>query len=155
MNVRIGAFLALVFLAAPLTVSLAGEKEDKKIAASTEVLQQILDIPEQSVPTSLLRRAYAVAVIPNVIKVGIGLGGRRGKGILVVRDEYNQCSKPSFITLTGGSVGWQIGAQSTDIILVFKSRKGVDGIAGGKLTLGGDASVAAGPVGRQASAATD
>jgi len=73
----------------------------------------------------------------------------------VVRQDDNSWSNPAFITLTGGSFGWQIGAQSTDIILVFKTRKGVDGIANGKLTLGADASVAAGPVGRHTAIATD
>jgi lipid-binding SYLF domain-containing protein len=72
-----------------------------------------------------------------------------------VRRDDNSWSNPAFVALSGGSIGWQVGAQSTDIILVFKTRKGVDGISNGKLTLGADASIAAGPVGRQASAATD
>jgi lipid-binding SYLF domain-containing protein len=107
------------------------------------------------VPPALLARAYAVAVIPNVVKIGFGLGARRGKGLLVVRRENGTWSNPAFVTLTGGSFGWQIGAQSTDIILVFKTREGVDGISRGKLTLGADASIAAGPVGRHTSVATD
>jgi lipid-binding SYLF domain-containing protein len=90
-----------------------------------------------------------------VVKIGFGLGARRGKGILVVRRENGTWSNPAFVTLTGGSFGWQIGAQSTDIILVFKTREGVDGIEEGKLTLGADASIAAGPVGRHTSVATD
>ena len=142
----------ILFAALPAN---AASREEKRVADATDAFDQLLRIPEQSIPTALLSRAYAVAVIPNVVKVGFGLGARRGKGILVVRQDDDSWSNPAFITLTGGSVGWQIGAQSTDVILVFKTRKGVDGIANGKLTLGADASIAAGPVGRLASAATD
>ena len=130
-------------------------KEENKVADATDVIDQLLRIPEQTVPPALLARAYAVAVVPNVVKVGFGLGARRGKGILVVRREDNSWSNPTFVTLTGGSFGWQIGAQSTDIILVFKTREGVDGITKGKFTLGADASIAAGPVGRHTEVATD
>jgi lipid-binding SYLF domain-containing protein len=133
----------------------AATREEKRVADSTDVLDQLLRIPERSIPPSLLSRAYAVAVIPNVVKVGFGLAARRGRGILVVRQDDDSWSNPAFITLTGGSIGWQIGAQSTDVVLVFKSRKGVDRIDNGTFTLGADASIAAGPVGRQASAATD
>jgi len=102
-----------------------------------------------------LSRAYAVAVVPNVVKAAFGLGARRGKGILVVRQDDSSWSNPTFITITGGSFGWQVGAQSTDIILVFKTRKGIDGIENGRLTLGADASVAAGPLGRHTEVSTD
>src|ERR1700730_13407958 len=100
-------------------------------------------------------RAYGIAVIPDLTKVAFFAGGRRGHGVLVVRDKQGRFSNPVFITMTGGSFGWQWGVQSTDIVLVFPSPKGVDGINGGKVTLGADASVAAGPVGRQAEAGTD
>jgi lipid-binding SYLF domain-containing protein len=133
----------------------AATPEEERIANATDVVAQLLQIPERSVPPALLARAYAIAVIPNVVKIGFGLGARRGKGIVVVRQESGSWSNPAFVTLTGGSFGWQIGAQSTDIILVFKTRKGVDDIADGKLTLGADASIAAGPVGRSAGVATD
>ena len=146
----------IIFLALGLALpAVAATKEEKRVADASDVLDQLSRIPEKSVPPSLLSRAYAVAVIPNVVKIGFGLGARRGKGLLVLRNDDNTWSNPAFITLTGGSIGWQVGAQSTDIILVFKTRKGVDGIANGKLTLGADASVAAGPVGRQAAVATD
>lgn len=150
------AIVATVFIAA-LTASIASAatREEKRVADSADVLDQLLRIPEKSIPPTLLARAYAVAVVPNVVKVGFGLGARRGRGILVVRQDDNSWSNPAFITLTGGSVGWQVGAQSTDVILVFKTRQSVDGITNGKLTLGADASIAAGPVGRTTSAATD
>jgi len=133
----------------------ASTREERRVADAADVLDQLLRIPEQTIPPALLSRAYAVAVIPNVVKVGFGLGARRGRGIIVVRQDDNSWSNPAFITMTGGSIGWQVGAQSTDVILVFRTRKGVENISNGKLTLGADASIAAGPVGRQASIATD
>jgi lipid-binding SYLF domain-containing protein len=133
----------------------AATREEKRVADAADVLDQLSRIPERSIPPSLLSRAYAVAVIPNVVRAAFGLGARRGKGILVVRQDDDSWSNPAFITLTGGSVGWQVGAESADVILVFKTRKGVDGIANGKLTLGANASVAAGPVGRHTAVATD
>jgi lipid-binding SYLF domain-containing protein len=133
----------------------AATKEERRVADAADVLNQLLRIPERSIPPALLSRAYAVAVIPNVVKVGFGIGARRGRGILVVRQDDNSWSNPAFITMTGGSIGWQVGAQSTDVILVFRTRKGVERIANGQFTLGADASVAAGPVGRHTSVATD
>lgn len=150
--------IKLVFFVTALLFSLnaqAETREEKRVAAAADVIDQILRIPEQTIPPNLLARSYAIAVVPNVVKLGFGVGARRGKGIIVVRQDDSSWSNPAFITLTGGSVGWQIGAQSTDIILVFKTRNGVDGITNGKLTLGADASIAAGPVGRQAGVATD
>jgi lipid-binding SYLF domain-containing protein len=149
----------LVLLASVLLVALpthaADSREQAKLARATEVLERFTRIPEESIPPALLRGAYGVAVLPSVIKGGFFVGGRRGKGILVIRSGNGEWSNPSFITLTGGSVGWQIGGQSTDVVLVFKSSKSIDNITEGKLTLGGDAAIAAGPVGRQTAAATD
>jgi lipid-binding SYLF domain-containing protein len=133
----------------------AASREEKRVGDAADVLEQLLRIPEKTVPPALLSRAYAVAVIPNVVKAAFGVGARRGKGIIVVRQDNDSWSNPAFVTLTGGSIGWQIGAQSTDIILVFKTRRGVDGIEKGRLTLGADASVAAGPLGRHTSVSTD
>jgi lipid-binding SYLF domain-containing protein len=153
---RIRSFIAFVLLSLLLAVPVqAATKQETKVADATDVLDQFLRIPEQSIPPALLSRAYAVAVVPNVLKIGFGIGARRGKGILVIRREDNSWSNPVFVNLTGGSLGFQIGAQSTDIILVFKTRNGVEGIENGRLTLGADASVAAGPVGRHTGAATD
>jgi len=149
--------LILISTCALLTAgpALADSKEETRVHDATDVVDQLLRIPEQGVPSALLSRAYAVAVIPRVIKVGFGLGARYGKGVMVVRQDDNSWSNPAFVKITGGSFGFQAGAQSTDIILVFKTRSSVDGITQGKLTLGADASIAAGPVGRSAGAATD
>jgi lipid-binding SYLF domain-containing protein len=146
---------AIVFCIFAASITYAATKEERRVLDATDTLDQLLRIPEQGVPPLLLSRASAVAVVPRVIKVGFGLGARRGKGVLVVRQEDGSWSNPAFITLTGGSFGFQAGAQSSDIILVFKTRASIDSIAQGKLTLGADASVAAGPVGRSAAAATD
>lgn len=141
-----------VLLALPAA---AATREEQRIADAADVIDQLLRIPEKTIPPSLLARAYAVAVIPDVVKAGFVFGARHGKGVLVVRQDDNSWSNPAFIKLTGGSFGWQAGVQSTDVILVFKSRKGVTDITNGKLTLGADAAIAAGPLGRQAEIATD
>ncbi len=147
-------FLVTLGLVFTLSAS-AATKEEQRVSDATDVLDALLRIPEKSIPPSLLARAYAVAVIPNVIKAGFVFGARRGKGVIVVRQDDETWSNPAFVTLTGGSVGWQAGVESSDVILVFKTRKGVTNIADGKLTLGAEASVSAGPVGRTAAVATD
>lgn len=137
--------------------SIAGAaREEGRLLTATEVLEDVQGMPDQRLPDTLLAHAYGIAVIPDVTQVAFFFGGRHGNGVLTVRDTLNSpWSNPVFISLTGGSWGLQLGAQSSDIILVFTTKSGVEGIAGGKLTLGADASVAAGPVGRQGTAATD
>ena len=149
--------IALISMILVLASSMAQAESalDRRVDAATEVLQQLTRIPEQGIPPNLLKNAYGIAVIPNYVKAGFLIGGAFGKGVLVVRHADGNWSNPSFISMGGGSFGWQAGVQGSDIILVFKSRKGVDNIAKGKFTLGGDANVAAGPVGRHTSAATD
>jgi lipid-binding SYLF domain-containing protein len=131
------------------------DRQDARLSRATQVVGELQAAPDQNVPAWLLERAYAVAIIPEVIKVGLGIGARRGSGVLVIRKDDGHWSNPVFINLTGGSFGFQAGVQSTDVMLVFTSRSSIEGIAGGKVTLGADASVAAGPVGRQTEAATD
>jgi lipid-binding SYLF domain-containing protein len=133
----------------------AQAREEGRLLMATQVLEEIRASRDSAIPDRLLDRAYGIVVVPSVTKVAFIAGGRWGKGALVVRDKDGRFTNPIFINLAGGSVGWQWGAQSTDIVLVFTTRAGVEGITGGKLTLGADASVAAGPVGRSASAATD
>ena len=144
----------LLFIAGPLDAG-SKEKETKVVRNAVEVLEDISAIPEKGIPPTLLQNAYGITVVPGVIKIGFVVGGRHGRGVVLVRDDRGGWSNPVFISLTGGSVGWQIGAQSTDVILVFKSMKSIDGIMKGKFTLGADAAIAAGPVGRRAEAATD
>src|SRR5690606_11186240 len=149
--------LCLALLAATAVcasgTALAQAREEARLLQASEVLDQLRNQRDTAIPENLLQRAYGVAVIPSVKKVAFVLGGRRGSGVLTVRDSRGRFTNPVFITITGGSVGWQIGAQETDVVLVFTTRRGVEGISDGKLTLGVGASVAAGPVGRQAEAA--
>lgn len=154
-----GLLLALLGMTPALvTVSRAagGAREEGRLLVATEMLQEIQAMPDQRIPDTLLSRAYGIAVIPDVTKVAFMFGGRHGNGVLAVRDTLSSpWSNPVFVALTGGSWGIQAGAQSSDIILVFTTKGGVEGMAGGKITLGADASVATGPVGRQGSAGTD
>lgn len=148
---------ALLFLSAALLAPLAVHADDalERAGEAVRVLQEVMDTPDRRLPDRLLRDAEAVAVIPGVVKAGFVVGGRYGKGLLAVRAPDGTWSNPSFISLTGGSVGFQAGVQSTDVVLVFRTRRGVDGVVNGKFTLGADAAIAAGPVGRNANASTD
>src|SRR5271163_3167329 len=148
-----GALLALSFA----NNSIAGSaREEGRLLTATEVLEDVQGMPDQRLPDTLLAHAYGIAVIPDVTQIALIFGGRHGNGVLTMRDTLNSpWSNPVFISLTGASGGLQVGMEASDIILVFTTKSGVDGIALGKLTLGADASVAAGPVGRQATAATD
>jgi lipid-binding SYLF domain-containing protein len=129
--------------------------EDVRVQGAISVMKEIMDIPENAIPPSLLSRAYAIGIFPDLLKAGFILGARYGTGLIVVRTEDKSWSNPVFYTITGGSVGFQIGAQASDIVLVFTSVRSLDSITSGKFTLGVDASVAAGPVGRHAEAGTD
>ena len=148
------AIIALLLVGVWSTAALA-KNEAKTVRESADVLKEIMKIPEKGIPPALLKDAQAVAIIPGVIKGAFIIGGRHGTGVLLVRQESGGWSDPLFISITGGSVGWQVGGTSTDLILVFKTLKDVDKLLKGKFTLGADAAVAAGPVGRKASAATD
>jgi lipid-binding SYLF domain-containing protein len=125
------------------------------VAESSQVLAELVAIPGKQIPAKLLSEAQGIAVIPRVIKVGFVAGVRRGYGVVLVRDAEGAWSLPRFVRLTGGSVGWQAGVQGTDVVLVFRTRGSVDNLLKGKFTIGVDAAAAAGPVGRNAAAATD
>lgn len=135
--------------------ALAGQRERDRAREAVTVLNEIMASPDHRIPVALIRDAHAIAVIPNVVKAGLMVGARRGRGLLSVRGADGTWSHPIFITLTGGSFGFQAGVQSTDVVLVFRSPRGVDNIVNGKFTLGADAAVAAGPVGRNAQLSTD
>lgn len=150
----LAAMMALLLVGAWATTALA-KNEAKKVKESGQVLTEIMKIPEKGIPPVLLRDAKAVAIIPGVLKGAFVVGGRHGTGVLSVKDDSGNWSDPLFVNITGGSVGWQVGGTSTDLILVFKNLRDVEGLMKGKFTLGADAAVAAGPVGRKVSAATD
>ena len=128
--------------------------EQRIVEQANSALHEIMAVPLKKIPESLLADAQAVAIIPNVIKVGLVAGVQRGRGVVLIRDK-GSFGLPRFVSITGGSVGWQVGAQATDFVLVFKSKKSVDGLLEGKFKIGADIAAAAGPVGRRAEAATD
>jgi len=147
--------IAFAWLTITTLTAQAGEEENKRAENSIRVLKEIMMAPDSSIPKDLLQKAHAIAVIPDVVKAGLVVGGRHGDGLISVKTRDGTWSNPSFIGLTGGSIGFQAGVSSTDVILVFRTERGVDSIVHGKFTLGADASAAAGPVGRTAQASTD
>ena len=153
----LSTLLTLAAIMTPWTEASAQSRElaklDTRLTTATEVLQELRATPDQNVPDWLMQRAYGVAVIPEVLKGAFIFGARGGQGVMTVRDANGRFSNPIFVKLAGGSVGWQLGATSTDVVLVFVTQRSVENFARGKFTLGADASVAAGPVGRQGEAA--
>jgi lipid-binding SYLF domain-containing protein len=153
LGAQLGAVALFALLPGAFAQAAESGREEARLITATQVLDELRSTPDQNVPDWLMQRAYGVAVIPEVIKAAFIFGGRHGNGVLTVRDASGRFSNPIFITLTGGSVGWQVGATSTDVVLVFATARSVENFARGKFTLGADASVAAGPVGRQGEAA--
>jgi lipid-binding SYLF domain-containing protein len=145
------ALLLCVALCA--TPAWSQSREDARLITATQVLDELRETPDQNVPDWLLQRAYGVAVIPEVVKGAFIFGGRYGNGVFTARDASGRFSNPVFIRLGGGSVGWQLGVTSTDVVLIFATQRSIENFGRGKVTLGADASVAAGPVGRQGEAA--
>ena len=146
---------ALLLATAFAGQAVAGPEEDKRATDAVRVLNEIQQIPEQGIPDKLLDEGRAIVVIPDTLKVGLVIGGRRGHGLMSVKNRDGSWSQPVFVKLTGGSIGFQAGVQSSDVVLVFRNDRNLENIVNGKFTLGADAGVAAGPVGRNASASTD
>lgn len=147
--------IALVASLALTGTAMAGPEQDQRALNAVRVLAEVQRIPESAIPDRLFDEARAIVVVPDTLKVGLVLGGRRGHGVVSVKNPDGTWSNPSFVKLTGGSIGFQAGVQSSDIVLVFRGERGLDSIVNGKVTLGADAGVAAGPVGRNAATATD
>ena len=134
----------------------AQSNEADRIWDSADVLRQIMTAEDAGVPNAVMSGVDAIAVFPSTIRGGFIFGGHRGRGIISARDvETGEWSLPAFLTLTGASFGLQIGGQATDIMLLIMNRRGLDRLLGNQFKIGADASVAAGPVGRSAAAATD
>jgi lipid-binding SYLF domain-containing protein len=145
----------ILFISSGIHVS-AKSKWESLVEESGKVLSEIQQMPDQSIPEDLLRKCSAIAIFPSTVSAGLGIGGKYGQGIIMVHDEKTKkWSSPAIFTIAGGSIGWQIGGQATDFVLLIMNRRSVDGILQGKFKLGADAAVAAGPVGRTAEAATD
>ncbi|MDB5134902.1 MAG: hypothetical protein JWP37_1505 [Mucilaginibacter sp.] len=152
-------FLALpILLSFILVLSSAkkmdGDKQTEKIHSAANVLKEFGKMKE-SIPHDLIAEYQGVVIIPNLINAGLGIGGKRGRGVAVVKLDNGKWSDPVFITLTGGSIGPQIGVQSVDLVLVFRHKGVLTKVKNGDFTIGGDVSAAAGPVGRTSSANTD
>lgn len=143
-------------LACLIVLSSAKEagKETERIQKSTDVIRDFSKMKE-SIPTQLIQQAHGMIIIPHMINAGLAVGGKRGKGVAVVKMADGKWSNPVFVTFTGGSLGLQIGVQSVDLVLVFKHKDVLTKMQNGDFTIGGDISVAAGPVGRSSTASTD
>jgi len=147
-----------VLLLAGLSFTVCGGAqtiEEARLTNAGAVLQAFASDPQTAIPPALLQQAQGIAVIPGMLRMGLIFGGRRGRGVVTIRGEDGRWTNPSFITVTGGSVGAQIGVESIDLVLIFGSARSVQNIGRGKFTLGGDAAVTAGPVDRATQATTD
>ena len=109
------------------------QTEQATVIKASAVLQQTMAEATTSIPAVLLRDAHGIAIVPDVLKGSFIVGARHGKGVLLVRDENQRWGAPVFVSLTGGNVGWQVGVQSSDVILVFKTRKSIEGLLSGKI----------------------
>lgn len=134
------------------TRNIADEVEQSQKAA--KIFHEIMSTPDQAIPKKILDDAECVAVFPEVIQAAFGVGGRGGRGVASCRTPQGW-SAPAYFSLGGGSVGWQIGVEVTDYVMLFMTDDGLNSLLSSKVTLGAGASVAAGPVGRQAEVATD
>ena len=153
----------IVTLAAVLGVGWPGftlaqdaSDETERIQKATEILRDLTSTPDDAIPQYLLERSEAIVVIPSLVRGGFVIGAKHGKGVISVRDRANNSwSAPAFMNMTGGSIGWQIGAEAVDLVLLVMNKNGVDELLEDRFTLGGNLSVSAGPVGRSAAAATN
>ncbi|HZS10165.1 MAG TPA: lipid-binding SYLF domain-containing protein [Blastocatellia bacterium] len=152
----LAATLCLVLVTSAVCLA-QGNKIKDEVSQATKastVFREIMAAPDKAIPKNVLDDAECIAVFPQVIKAGFVVGGRGGRGVASCRTATGW-SAPAYFTLGGGSIGLQIGAQSTDFVLLFMNKNGLNSLLSDKFEVGGDASVAAGPVGRQAGASTD
>jgi lipid-binding SYLF domain-containing protein len=151
-------FLAILLVAScGVAVRAADEQQDKldgRLDAARNVIESIMSVPDKAIPESVAQHARCIAVIPSVVKGAIGVGGEYGQGVVTCRTEHGW-SAPVFIRLAGGSFGFQLGGQATDLVLVAMNDRGLQDLLHDKFKIGADASAAAGPVGRDAEASTD
>jgi lipid-binding SYLF domain-containing protein len=155
MNIRQSSLIAVLVTGLPLVASAQSDEADR-IREAGVILGEIMSAPDKAIPSSVLEKAEAIAIFPSTIKGAFIVGAQRGKGIISVRDRAKGTwSSPAFMTLTGGSVGFQIGGQAVDIVLVVQNRRGLENLLQNQFEIGGEASATAGPVGRDTSASTD
>jgi lipid-binding SYLF domain-containing protein len=150
------SLLGVIVLALTSAVPASAQSDQAdRVREAGVVLGEITAANDKSIPASILEKAEAIAVFPSTVKGAFIVGAQRGKGVISVRDAAGNWSTPAFLTLTGGSVGFQIGGQAVDIVLVVMNRRGVENLLMNQFEIGGEASATAGPVGRDASASTD
>jgi len=131
-------------------------KAQSKVDDARAVIVEVMSNPDKGIPPDLLRKVSAVAIFPGVVKAGFVFGGKYGRGVVLMHNKQrNTWSAPAFYSIGAGSIGWQIGVQSTDLVLLIRSQRGLKSLLNSEFTLGADAAVAAGPVGRRAEASTD
>ena len=148
--------VTVLLLVPALWLQAADLNETKRIAEATVVLEEIMGAADKAVPRSIMEKAEAIAVFPSLLKGGLVIGAQHGRGIISVRDKKTGgWSVPAFLTINGGSVGAQIGAQAIDLVLVVNNQRGLEQLVKNQFKIGAEAGVAAGPVGREAAAATD
>jgi SH3 domain-containing YSC84-like protein 1 len=150
-------FVLVALLVAQLSFAAEDIKEVDRIKDSGTVLKEILDIPDD-IPKDLLDRAECVIVLPSVKKLAIGIGGSYGRGVMVCRTGQHYTGPwgaPAMYALEGGNIGFQLGGQATDFVLLVMNPRGAESLMGSKVKLGADAAAAAGPKGRDTTAATD
>ena len=129
--------------------------EAKRNREAAIVLDEIMAAADKAIPASVLEKAVGIAVFPGLLKGGLGVGAQHGRGVLSARDKKGGWSNPAFLTINGGSIGLQIGLQSTDLVLVVNNQRGLEQMVRNQFKIGADVAAAAGPVGRDAGAATD
>lgn len=149
--------VCVVLLLVVSSVAVAFDRKDsvKRLQRSSEVFSEIMRTPDKGIPEDLLDKCECVGIVPGLKKGGLGIGGKYGRGVLMCRKPDRSWTAPSFITIEGGSVGFQIGFTQIDVVMLIMNRKGIEKLIGDKFTVGADASAAAGPVGRQTSAQTN
>ena len=151
---RILIVTTLVLLVTLTAVASDREDDVNRTDKATQVFKEIMNAPDQGIPQDLLESAKCIAIIPGDVKFAFIFGGNYGRGLATCRTGHGW-SAPMFLAIDGGSVGYQIGGSSTDIVLLFMNDRALQSLLSDKFKLGADASVAAGPVGRNASAGTD
>jgi lipid-binding SYLF domain-containing protein len=151
---RVLIFSTLVLFAAQVAIASDREDDTTRTRKAAQVFKEIMDTPDQGIPHDLLQSAKCIAIIPGDVKFAFIFGGNYGRGVATCRTS-NGWSAPMFIAIDGGSVGYQIGGSSTDLVMLFMNEHALHSLLSDKFKLGADASVAAGPVGRKAAASTD
>lgn len=151
----LGAAAVVCLAAMTPAVALAQFNERRIVAEAGVVLQEIMAIPAKGIPRALLADAQGLVIVPGMIRGGFVIGVKHGRGIAVVRDANGAWTNPVFVRITGGNIGFQAGLQATDLVLVFRNRTRIEEMMRGRFTIGANAGVAAGPIGRATSAATD